>query len=259
MFDYKTYDIENDSDILAMESELSMIDFAMESAQCEIAFGNEEYQRVVEAAIAKKQEASKGLLGTIIDKAQKLLSSLIKAVTDAMNRIRMFITGKQIKSAEKKLSKAQKVGIGVAGGVVVVGGLLAAFAHGKRLGLMKDYKEMLSNNVASADMSEKDINAQAKQWAANDKLSIKDLPKAGNFLMADLKEMGQVLKQAAGLPAENAKKVGGWVSSKFKALKLAVGQLNKAADKTGAGDTASSDTGSGEASNSGDAAPAEGK
>ena len=259
MFDYKTYDIENDSDILAMESELSMIDFAMESAQCEIAFGNEEYQHVVEAAIAKKQEANKGLLGTIIDKAQKLLSSLIKAVTDAMNRIRMFITGKQIKSAEKKLSKAQKVGIGVAGGVVVVGGLLAAFAHGKRLNLMKDYKEMLSNNVASADMSEKDINAQAKEWASNDKLSIKDLPKAGNFLMADLKEMGQVLKQAAGLPGENAKKVGGWVSSKFKALKLAVGQLTKAADKTGADKTGEATGASSEAPAEGASAPTENK
>ena len=234
MFDYKTYDIENDSDILAMESELSMIDFAMESAQCEIAFGNEEYQSVVEAAFAKKKEASKGLLGTIIDKAQKLLSSLIAAVTDAMNRIRMFITGKQIKSAEKKLSKAQKVGIGVAGGVIAVGGMLAAFAHGKRLNLMKEYKEMLSNNVATATtMSEKDINAQAKQWASKEKLSIKDLPKAGNFLMSDLKEMGQILKQAAGLPVDKAKKLGGWVSSKFKLLKRGTKELDDAADKTG--------------------------
>lgn len=241
MFDYRTYDIENDSDILAMESEISMIDFAMESAQCEIAFGNEEYQSVVEAAFAKKKEASKGLLGTIIDKAQKLLSSLIKAVTDAMNRIHMFITGRKIKSAEKKLSKAQKAGLGVAAGVVVVGGLLAAFAHGKRLNLMKDYKEMLSNNVASADMSEKEINAQAKQWASKEKLSIKDLPKAGNFLMTDLKEMGQILKQAAGLPGEQAKKVGGWISSKFKLLKRGTNELDDAADKTGEATGASSE------------------
>lgn len=235
MFDYKTYDIENDSDILAMESELSMIDFAMESAQCEIAFGNEEYQRVVEAAFAKKQEASKGLLGTIIDKAQKLLSSLIKAVSDAMNRIHMFITGKQIKSAEKKLSKAQKAGLGVAGGVIAVGGMLAAFAHGKRLNLMKEYKEMLSNNVASMNMDEKQLDAKAKEFAAKDKvkLSIKDLPKAGNFLMTDLKEMGQILKQAAGLPGEQAKKVGGWISSKFKLLKRGTKELDDAADKTG--------------------------
>lgn len=234
MFDYKTYDIENDSDILAMESEISMIDFAMESAQCEIAFGNEEYQSVVEAAFAKKKEANKGLLRTIIDKAQKLLSSLISAVTDAMNRIRMFITGKQIKSAEKKLSKAQKVGIGVAGGVVVVGGLLAALAHGKRLNVMKDYKETLSDDAKSDNMSEKDFNAMIKEMASEDsKLTIKDLPKAGNFLMADLKEMGQVLKLAAGLPADKAKKLGGWVSSKFKALNLAVKQLTHAADETG--------------------------
>lgn len=251
MFDYRTYDIENDSEILAMESEISMIDFAMESAQCEIAFGNEEYQTVVEAAFAKKKEASKGLLGTIIDKAQKLLSSLIKAVSDAMNRIHMFITGKQIKSAEKKLSKAQKAGIGIA-----VGGLLAAFAHGKRLNLMKDYKEMLSNNVASADMSEKDINAQAaKQWASKEKLSIKDLPKAGNFLMTDLKEMGQILKQAAGLPGEQAKKVGGWISSKFKLLKRGTKELDDAADATG-----SATSGSSEAPAEGEAAaPAEGE
>lgn len=235
MFDYKTYDIENDSDILAMESEISMIDFAMESAQCEIAFGNEEYQSVVEAAFAKKKEASKGLLGTIIDKAQKLLSSLIKAVSDAMNRIHMFITGKQIKSAEKKLSKAQKAGLGVAGGVIAVGGMLAAFAHGKRLNLMKEYKEMLSNNVASMNMDEKQLDAKAKEFAAKDKvkLSIKDLPKAGNFLMTDLKEMGQILKQAAGLPGEQAKKVGGWISSKFKLLKRGTKELDDAADKTG--------------------------
>lgn len=256
MFDYKTYDIENDSDILAMESELSMIDFAMESAQCEIAFGNEEYQRVVEAAFAKKQEASKGLLGTIIDKAQKLLSSLIKAVSDAMNRIHMFITGKQIKSAEKKLSKAQKVGIGVAGGVIAVGGLLAAFAHGKRLNLMKDYKDMLSNNVASMNMSEKELNAQAKEFAAKDKvkLSIKDLPKAGNFLMTDLKEMGQILKQAAGLPGEQAKKVGGWISSKFKLLKRGTKELDDAADNTGKATGASSEA----PAQSEEAAPTEG-
>ena len=255
MFDYRTYDIENDSEILAMESEISMIDFAMESAQCEIAFGNEEYQSVVEAAFAKKKEASKGLLGTIIEKAQKLLSSLIKAVSDAMNRIHMFITGKQIKSAEKKLSKAQKAGIGIAGGVIAVGGLLAAFAHGKRLNLMKDYKEMLSNNVASADMSEKDINAQAKQWASKEKLSIKDLPKAGNFLMTDLKEMGQILKQAAGLPGEQAKKVGGWISSKFKLLKRGTKELDDAADATG-----SATGGSSEAPAEGEAAaPAEGE
>lgn len=250
MFDYRTYDIENDSEILAMESDISMIDFAMESAQCEIAFGNEEYQSVVEAAFAKKKEASKGLLGTIIEKAQKLLSSLIKAVSDAMNRIHMFITGKQIKSAEKKLSKAQKAGIGIA-----VGGLLAAFAHGKRLNLMKDYKEMLSNNVASADMSEKEINAQAKQWASKEKLSIKDLPKAGNFLMTDLKEMGQILKQAAGLPGEQAKKVGGWISSKFKLLKRGTKELDDAADATG-----SATSGSSEAPAEGEAAaPAEGE
>ena len=243
MFDYKTYDIENDSDILAMESEISMIDFAMESAQCEIAFGNEEYQRVVEAAFAKKQEASKGLLGTIIDKAQKLLSSLIKAVSDAMNRIHMFITGKQIKSAEKKLSKAQKAGLGVAGGVIAVGGMLAAFAHGKRLNLMKEYKEMLSNNVASMNMDEKQLDAKAKEFAAKDKvkLSIKDLPKAGNFLMTDLKEMGQILKQAAGLPGEQAKKVGGWISSKFKLLKRGTKELDDAADATGSATGASSE------------------
>lgn len=240
MFDYRTYEIENDSDILAMESEISMIDFAMESAQCEIAFGNEEYQSVVEAAFAKKKEANKGLLGTIIEKAQKLLSSLIKAVSDAMSRIHMFITGKQIKSAEKKLSKAQKVGIGVAGGVIVAGGLLAAFAHGKRLNLMKDYKEMLSNNVATATtMSEKEIDAQAKQWASKEKLSIKDLPKAGNFLMSDLKEMGQILKQAAGLPGDQAKKVGGWISSKFKLLKRGTKELDDAADATGSSEAPS--------------------
>lgn len=257
MFDYKTYDIENDSDILAMESEISMIDFAMESAQCEIAFGNEEYQRVVEAAFAKKQEASKGLLGTIIDKAQKLLSSLIAAVTDAMNRIRMFITGKQIKSAEKKLSKAQKVGIGVAGGVIAVGGMLAAFAHGKRLNLMKEYKEMLSNNVASMNMDEKQLDSKAKEFAAKDKvkLSIKDLPKAGNFLMTDLKEMGQILKQAAGLPGEQAKKVGGWISSKFKLLKRGTKELDDAADKTGEATGGASSEAPAEG---GEAAPTEG-
>lgn len=257
MFDYRTYDIENDSEILAMESEISMIDFAMESAQCEIAFGNEEYQTVVEAAFAKKKEASKGLLGTIVEKAQKLLNSLIKAVSDAMNRIHMFITGKQIKSAEKKLSKAQKAGIGIAGGVIAVGGLLAAFAHGKRLNLMKDYKEMLSNNVASMNMSEKEIDSKAKEFAAKDKvkLSIKDLPKAGNFLMTDLKEMGQILKQAAGLPGEQAKKVGGWISSKFKLLKRGTKELDDAADATG-----SATGGSSEAPAEGEAAaPAEGE
>lgn len=246
MFDYRTYEIENDSDILAMESEISMIDFAMESAQCEIAFGNEEYQSVVEAAFAKKKEANKGLLRTIIDKAQKLLSSLISAVTDAMNRIRMFITGKQIKSAEKKLSKAQKVGIGVAGGVVVVGGLLAAFAHGKRLGLKEDYKKLYEklNNLNDDDskLSEKDLNKAVKERLKEEKIGIKDLPKAGNYLMADLKEMGQILKHAANLPGEHARKIGGWISSKFKELKEGAGQLTHVADKTGGKGKASEKT-----------------
>ena len=243
MYNFDNFDVNMDTDVLAMESELSMIDFALESAQFEIEMGHDEYKPVYEAGLLKKKEANQGLIKTFINKASQVIDAIIKAVRNAMTRITNFITGKKAEKANKKLNTAAKVGIGVAGGAVVVGGLLAAIAHGKRIPIANEWQDTLRSNVASADMSEKEITKTAKQYASKEKLSIKDLRNAGTYLMNDLKECTGFLKKLTGVPGAAAGKLRDLLSKRIKENKTASDQLNDAADKVESGSTSSETAG----------------
>lgn len=145
-------DLSNDPDICALESEMSMIDYAIESASFEVELGNDEFSRVLEAAFDKKAKTGDSWFSQIAAKVSAFVDRIIKFFTGMINKVRAFMSGKKAKKDADKVKKGLAIGGAVAGTIAVGAGIYAIVKNRKQNSLSDDMK-LLEEGIKAEDYS----------------------------------------------------------------------------------------------------------
>ena len=103
------FDLENDPDLIAAESAIETIDYAMESAQLEYDLtGDERFETVIEASLKKKILSEDNWFGKLVAAIKKFIRNAMAAIRAVLNRIANAIRLRKAKSMQKDLKTASK-------------------------------------------------------------------------------------------------------------------------------------------------------
>lgn len=143
-------DLNNDPELQAIESNLSLIDYAIESASFEIELGNEEFGRVLEAANSKKSATGDSWFKQVTAKVSSFVNKIIAFFRSQLDRIKSFFTAKKAKADAASMKKKVAIGAAGAAGAVAVGaGLYALLKHRKTVKAADDMK-LLNEGIEAA-------------------------------------------------------------------------------------------------------------
>lgn len=143
-------DLNNDPDMQAIESSMSLIDYAIESASFEIELGNEEFGTVLEAANAKKAATGDSWFKQLSRKVGAFVDKIISFFREQLDRIRTFFTGKKAKSDANAMKKKVAIGAGVAAGAVAVSAGLFFLAKKVKPNKVSDDMKLLDEGIEAA-------------------------------------------------------------------------------------------------------------
>ena len=143
-------DLNNDPDMQAIESSISLIDYAIESASFEIELGNEEFGQVLEAANNKKAATGDSWFKQLSSKVAAFVDKIINFFREQLDRIRAIFTGQKAKSDANAMKKKVAIGAGVAAGAVAVSAGLFFLAKKVKPNKVADDMKLLDEGIEAA-------------------------------------------------------------------------------------------------------------
>lgn len=143
-------DLNNDPDMQAIESSMSLIDYAIESASFEIEMGNEEFGQVLEAANNKKAATGDSWFKQLSNKVAAFVDKIISFFREQLDRIRAIFTGQKAKSDANAMKKKVAIGAGVAAGAVAVSAGLFFLAKKVKPNKVADDMKLLDEGIEAA-------------------------------------------------------------------------------------------------------------
>ena len=103
------FDLESDPDMIAAESAIETIDYAMESAQLEYDLtGDDRFETVIEASLKKKILSEDNWFGKLVAAIKKFIRNALISIRAALNRIANAIRQRKAKAMQKDLKTASK-------------------------------------------------------------------------------------------------------------------------------------------------------
>ena len=139
-------DLENDPDMMAIESNMSLIDYAIESASFEIELGNEEFGKVLEAANSKKAATGDSWFSQLASKVAKFVDKIVRFFREQLDRVKNLFTAKKAKADADAMKKKVAVGVGA---VAVSAGLFFLAKKAKPTKVADDMK-LLDEGIEAA-------------------------------------------------------------------------------------------------------------
>ena len=165
------FDLENDPDLIAAESEIETIDYAMESAQLEYDMtGDERFETVIEASLKKRILSEDNWFGKLVASIKKFIRNALQSIRAILNRLANKIRLHKAKSMTKQVKAAGK----------------SKLDHS--ISISKSMYSYLVFDDESSKMLKKDMTANIN-WMIN--TSINAARKYGSF---DKKQIAKVLK-----------------------------------------------------------------
>ena len=103
------FDLENDPDLIAAESMIETIDYAMESAQFEYDMtGDDRFESVIEASLKKKILSEDHWFGKLVASIKKYIRNALQSIRAILNRLANKIRLMKAKSMQKQVKAAGK-------------------------------------------------------------------------------------------------------------------------------------------------------
>ena len=103
------FDLENDPDLIAAESTIETIDYAMESAQFEYDMtGDDRFESVIEASLKKKILSEDHWFGKLVASIKKFIRNALQSIRAILNRLANKIRLMKAKSMQKQVKAAGK-------------------------------------------------------------------------------------------------------------------------------------------------------
>ena len=103
------FDLENDPDLIAAESTIETIDYAMESAQFEYDItGDDRFESVIEASLKKKILSEDNWFGKLVAAIKKFIRNALQSIRAILNRLANKIRLMKAKSMQKQVKAAGK-------------------------------------------------------------------------------------------------------------------------------------------------------
>ena len=159
-------DLYNDSDMCAIESEMSLISYAMESAAFEIEMGNEEFIPVYEAAKSKASTKMVNWLNSIKAKAKLFARKMADAIKKFIIKLRIIATKKKVGRISNSLYKDGSSGSGQNKGMNIKNLTINSNSNVNDVSSLLDnsYKYSESNqsttNITSSNSGKKSISGK---------------------------------------------------------------------------------------------------
>lgn len=143
-------DLNNDPDMQAIESSMSLIDYAIESATFEVELGNEEFGQVLEAANAKKSATGDSWFNQLAAKVGKFVDKIVRFFREQLDRVKNLFTAKKAKADADAMKKKVAVGVGAAAGAVAVSAGLFFLAKKAKPTKVADDMKLLDEGIEAA-------------------------------------------------------------------------------------------------------------
>lgn len=178
------FDLENDPDLIAVESEIETIDYAMESAQLEYELtGDERFESVIEASLKKKILSEDNWFGKLVATIKKFIRNALQSIRAMLNRIANKIRLMKAKSMQKQVKAAGKSKLDHSVDISKSAYAMLTFSDEDTKNLKKDMTAMVNEYISRSI-------AAARKYGSFDKNQIKKVLKTG-ATVTEKKKLGK--------------------------------------------------------------------
>lgn len=223
------------------DCDIGILDYAIESANFEIAMGNEEYLSIQEAFIKKKEETFGAKVKSFIDRIIKFFKDLLDKVKDTFDKFQAMITRKKIKRQTDALASASKAGAKYAAayaatGVVVGAGFYALIKLGKIARANAAFDEYMKY-YGGDTLDPKEQKDFKKQVFASDEVKKATKVRAGDILFygrwldEDIRACINLANKARKFAGDKFRGFSHWISERLKMDRAAAKEFQNMSSK----------------------------
>ena len=222
------------------DCDIDILDYAIESANFEIAMGNEEYLPIHEAFIKKKEKTFGDKVKSFIDKIIKFFKSLLDRAKDSFRKLEAWITRKRVQRQVKKnianakvaaADKASQFALSAGATVVTAAGIYALVKLGKVARANEGFEEYMQASGLDGNIDKKE-RKEFKKAVFSDptmkktmKVNLTDMIFFGNWIIEDIKACINIADKAVGYTGEKFKNFSEWISERLKFDRAAVNEF----------------------------------
>lgn len=222
------------------DCDIGILDYAIESANFEIAMGNKEYLPIHEAFIKQKEKTFGDKVKSFIDKIIKFFKSLLDRVRDSFRKLEAWITRKRVQRQVKKnitnakvlaADKASQLALSAGATVVSAAGIYALVKLGKVARAHEGFDEYMRMAGLDGNVS-KEERKEFKKAVFSDpdmkktmKVNLSDMIFFGNWIIEDIKACINIADKAVEYTGEKFKNFSDWISERLKFNRAAVSEF----------------------------------
>lgn len=222
------------------DCDIGILDYAIESANFEIAMGNEEYLPIQEAFIKKKEETFGAKVKSFIDRIIKFFKSLLDRARDSFRKLEAWITRKRVQRQVKKnianakvlaADKASQLALSAGATVISAAGIYALVKLGKVARAHEGFDKYMQMVGSDGNISKED-RKEIKKAVFSDpsmkkamKVNLSDMIFFGNWIIEDIKACINIADKAVGYTGEKFKNFSEWISERLKFNRAAVNEF----------------------------------
>lgn len=222
------------------DCDIGILDYAIESANFEIAMGNEKYLPIHEAFIKKKEKTFGDKVKSFIDKIIKFFKSLLDRAKDSFRKLEAWITRKRVQRQVKKnianakvvaADKASQFALSAGATVVTAAGIYALVKLGKVARANEGFEEYMQATGLDDNIDKKE-RKEFKKAVFSDptmkktmKVNLTDMIFFGNWIIEDIKACINIADKAVGYTGEKFKSFSEWISERLKFDRAAVSEF----------------------------------
>lgn len=213
------------------DCDIGILDYAIESANFEIAMGNEEYLSIQEAFIKKKEETLGAKVKRFIDRIIKFFKDLLDKIKNSFSKFQAWMTRKKIQRKVQKnienakiaaADKASRFAIEAGVTAVTAAGIFAIVKFGKVVKAHEAFDEYMRINGVDDQVSKEDRKEIKKAVFANEdikkamKVNLSDMIFFGNWIMNDIRACINIADKARKYTGAKFKNFSYWISERLK-------------------------------------------